>query len=277
MGDGERASAGQRVGGKEVEWDATAYHRISEPQFRWGLRVLDRLSLRGDEVVMDAGCGSGRLTAELCARLPRGRVIAVDQSQNMLEEARRHLAPRFGDRVTFRAADLQELAPEEQVDGIFSTATFHWVHDHARLFRHLHASIKPGGWIVAQCGGAENLERLHDRATELMRAPEYAPYYEGWADPWEFPSAEVTAERLRDAGFVDVETDLEPAPATFPDAEAFKIFVERVVLRHHLGRLPDAATKAAFLAPLVEEAGRDEPPYTLDYIRLNLHARRPAG
>lgn len=272
-GDKRQAGADPRAGGKE--WDAAAYHRISEPQFRWGLRVLERLSLRGDEVVMDAGCGSGRLTAELCERLPRGRVVAVDQSQNMIEQAQSHLAPRFGDRVSFRVADLQELAPEEQVDGIFSTATFHWVLDHARLFRHLFASLKPGGWLVAQCGGAGNLVRIHERAEALMHGPEYARHYQGWTDPWEFASAEVTAARLRDAGFVEIETDLEPAPATFPDAEAFRIFIERVVLRIHLGRLPDAVSKAAFLAKLVEQAAGDDPPYTLDYIRLNLRARRP--
>lgn len=271
MGEGE----GQ-AGPRHVEWDAAAYHRISDPQFRWGMRVLERLPLRGDEVVIDAGCGSGRLTAELCARLPEGRVIAVDRSQNMLEEARRALAQSpWRDRVRFRAADLQELPAEEPVDVVFSTATFHWVLDHPRLFVGLFAALRPGGRLHAQCGGAGNLARLHGRAEALMRSPAFAGYYEGWTDPWEFASAEVTAERLRDAGFVEVETDLEPAPTTFADAAAFRIFIERVVLRHHLARLPDAAVIAAFLDPLVEQAAQDEPAYTLDYIRLNLRARRP--
>src|SRR5829696_8801002 len=107
------------------EWDATTYHRVSNPQFGWGQRVLDRVPLRGDETVVDAGCGSGRLTAELLKRLPRGRVIAVDRSQNMLRAAGEYLRPLFGERVRFVRAGLQSLRLEESVDGIFSTATFH--------------------------------------------------------------------------------------------------------------------------------------------------------
>lgn len=259
---------------KSVEWDAAAYHRISNPQFAWGLAVLDRLSLRGDEVVMDAGCGSGRLTAELFARLPRGRILAVDRSENMVEEARSHLAPRFGERAAFRVADLQTLSVEDAVDVVFSTATFHWVLDHPRLFRHLFASLRPGGWLVAQCGGAGNIERFHDRAAALMRAPQFSRFFEGWTDPWEFASAEVTATRLREAGFTEVETDLMAAPTTFDDAAAFRLFTERVVLRNHLARLPEALA-AEFSATLTEQAALDTPPHTLEYIRLNMRARRP--
>ncbi len=63
------------------EWDAETYDAVSDPQFNWGMEVLDRLELRGDEAVLDAGCGSGRVTAELARRLPRGRLIAVDGSR----------------------------------------------------------------------------------------------------------------------------------------------------------------------------------------------------
>jgi trans-aconitate methyltransferase len=273
--DGEQTAGDRRAAG-EHEWDAAAYHRISDPQFQWGLRVLDRLALRGDEVVMDAGCGSGRLTAELCARLPRGRVIAVDRSSNMIEEARRHLAPRFGDRVVLRAADLQRLSAAEPVDVIFSTATFHWIPDHPLLFRHLFASLKPGGRLIAQCGGAGNLTRLRDRASTLMATPRFASFYNAWTHVWEYASADATRARLHEAGFVDIDADLEPAPTPFPDAASFRIFCERVVLRVHVSRLPDAASIQEFLAPIVAQAAADTPPFTLDYIRLNMQARRPA-
>src|SRR5437588_11509857 len=119
------------------EWDASSYHRISEPQFRWGQQVLGRLELTGGETVIDAGCGSGRLTAQLLERLPEGHVIALDASENMLREARAHLQPRFGDRVSFVHADLQSLGIDEGADAIVSTATFHWVLDHPRLFEGL--------------------------------------------------------------------------------------------------------------------------------------------
>jgi ubiquinone/menaquinone biosynthesis C-methylase UbiE len=274
-GDPAGGGAGAGVRTSDIEWDAATYHRVSDPQFGWGLRVLERLELRGDEVAIDAGCGSGRLTAELCARLPRGRVIAVDRSQNMLEEARARLEPRFGDRVSFRAADLHALVVPERVDLIFSTATLHWVLDHPRMLRHLFEALCPGGRLVAQCGGAGNIARLRARAHERMASPRLAPFFAGWAEPWEYPSAEVEAARLRDAGFVEVEAELEPAPTPFPDAGAFRIFLERVVLRLHVGRLPNPEAVADLLDPLVAQAAGDDPPYTLDYVRLNIRARRP--
>src|SRR3954470_14044618 len=125
-GSDDRSKGGR----PSTEWDAASSHRLSAPQFSWGSQVLDRLRLNGDETVMDAGCGTGRLTAGLLERLPRGRVVAVDLSQNMLEEARAHLVPRFGGQVEFIRADLAALPFDESFDGVFSTAAFHWVPDH---------------------------------------------------------------------------------------------------------------------------------------------------
>ena len=114
---------------------------------------MKRLKLRGDELLLDAGCGTGRLTAELLERLPKGRVIAADHSENMLRAASESLGPRFGDLETFVRADLQTLRIEEKVDGLLSTATFQWIKDYPQLYRHLYLAVKPGGWLVAQCGG----------------------------------------------------------------------------------------------------------------------------
>ena len=260
---------------RSAEWDADTYHRVADPQVAWGRRVLARLPLRGDETVLDAGCGTGRLTAELLALLPRGRVIAVDASAEMLRVARAHLAPRFGDRVAFLQADLQTLALPEPVDAIFSAATFHWVLDHPRLFRHLHDALLPGGRLVAQCGGGPNLARFLARVTALMADPAYAPAFAGWAGPWEFAGPDVTADRLRAAGFVEVATGLEPAPTVLPDAAAYRDFLGSVVLGAHLSRLPDQARRAAFLDTLTAAAAADDPPFALDYWRLNLAGRRP--
>ena len=105
------------------------------------MEVLDRLELSGDETAIDAGCGSGRVTAELLERLPEGRVIAVDGSAAMVAKAKE----RLGDRAAYLVADLAELELEEPVDLIFSTATFHWITDHERLFARLHAALRPGG------------------------------------------------------------------------------------------------------------------------------------
>lgn len=259
------------------EWEAEAYHRLSDSQFSWGLRVLEDLELNGDEVVLDAGCGTGRLTAELLKRLPRGRVIAVDRSENMLRAAARYLRPPFGERVRFVRADLQTLRLEETVDGVFSTATFHWVRDHSLLFRCLYEVLKPGGWLHAQCGGRGNLSRLLRRVSSLTAQEPLSRFFSGWPGPWEYADDVTTAERLRAAGYVDVRTSLEPATVRLPNAEAYRTFIASVVFHEHLARVPDDELRSRFTTTLTEQAASDDPPFELDYRRLNLRGERPAN
>jgi trans-aconitate 2-methyltransferase len=259
----------------ESEWNAAAYHRLSNPQLSWGEKVLARLPLNGDETVVDAGCGSGRLTALLLDRLPRGQVIAVDRSQNMLRQAADYLQPRYGDQVTFIAADLLDLELASPVDAIFSTATFHWVLDHQRLFHRLHGLLRPGGRLVAQCGGGPNIAAVRARGTAMMRSPDYAPYFVGWHGPWVYADAETTAQRLRAAGFVEIETSLEPAPTRLGSAAEYEEYLATIIFRTHLQRIPDADQRRAFVHAITELAARDDPPFVLDYWRLNLQGRRP--
>jgi trans-aconitate 2-methyltransferase len=257
------------------EWNAGTYHRVSAPQFTWGQAVLDRLPLRGDEVVLDVGCGTGRLTALVAERLPDGRVVGVDLSANMLRTAWQTLPRAARGRTAFVRADASALPIAGRADAIFSTATFHWVLDHPRLFRGLFRALRPGGRLAAQCGGGPNIQRLHDRAAALMRLPDYAPLFAAWQDPWEFADAATTAARLTAAGFVDVSTRIIAAPVVQPTREAFVEFVTSVILRHHLAYLPDEARRRAFVDALADQAAADPVPFELDYWRLDFDATRP--
>jgi trans-aconitate 2-methyltransferase len=257
------------------EWNATLYHQISSPQVSWGKKVLSRVSLRGDERLLDAGCGTGRLTRDLLGALPHGKVVALDVSQNMLEEARAYLEADFPGRVEFVRCDLLDLPFNQEFDGIFSTASFHWVLDHDRLFRNLYQALRPGGWLVAQCGGGKNIARLLARAQRLMESPAYASYFAGYESPWEYSDAATAALRLKNAGFEQIETSLEEAPTRFPTAAEFHQFVENVILRHHLQKIPDAAVRERFMTELTREFATEDPPFLIDYVRLNLKARRP--
>jgi len=258
----------------ERDWDGAAYHRVSEPQFRWGMAVLGRVHLRGDETVLDAGAGSGRLTAQLLERLPRGRVVAADRSASMLEEARAHLA-RYGDRVKVVERDLLELDAVEEFDVVFSNAVFHWVLDHDRLFAVIFRALKPGGRLIAQCGGAGNLRAIRELAAVVACSPSFARWFQGWTEPWIYADAETTAKRLARAGFTEIRTSTEPAPTPFADREAFIEFVERVVFRQHVARIPSRADQRRFLELVADLSQRATPPLTLDYVRLNMEARRP--
>ena len=215
------------------DWDAATYDRVADPQARWGGAVLERLPLVGDERVLDAGCGTGRVTELLLERLPRGRVVALDASPAMVEQARRRLARSDG-RVEFVVADLGRpltLPGGEPVDAVLSTATFHWVPDHDALFRNLAAVIRPGGRLVAQCGGAGNIASI--RAI-------LATIGDGWPGEAHYETPEATAERLAAAGFTAIETWLQPEPTRFDAGEPLETFLRTVILGGHVDRLsPD--------------------------------------
>ena len=227
-----------------ANWDAKTYDRVSNPQLEMAQPVLERLPLRGDETVLDAGCGSGRVTELLLERLPRGRVLAVDADAAMVAQARE----RLGKCVRVEQQDLLELTVDEPVDAVFSTATFHWIGDHETLFARLHDALRPGGRLVAQCGGHGNIAKVR-----AISGPGL----------WLYATAEETEARLRNAGFSEASAWLEPWPVVPPEP---RTFLATVCLR----TIPDAE-REEMVERVLAELG--DPP-TLDYVRLNVDARR---
>jgi trans-aconitate 2-methyltransferase len=243
------------------EWDGRSYDRISGPMETLGLAVLARLELAGDELVLDAGCGSGRITQALIDRLPRGKVIAVDASSSMVEAARE----RLGADADVRRLDLLELELDEPVDAIISTATFHWIADHDGLFRRLHKALRPGGRLVAQCGGEGNIDVLRGEAGAVLAHEPYAQHFVGWRAPWNYAAPLQTHERLLDAGFASADCWLEPAPT---QPEHPREFLSTIVLGPHVQQLPESL-RERFMDDVLEELGD---PVRVDYVRLNIDA-----
>jgi trans-aconitate 2-methyltransferase len=257
-----------------AEWDASTYHRVSAPQVRWGTALLGRVDLRGDEVAVDAGCGTGRLTEQLLARLPEGRVVGVDRSISMAAGAHDHLRAA-GDRFTAIQADLCYLPlTSASVDLVFSTATFHWIRDHQRLFDEVARVLRPGGRLVAQCGGSGNIERVHGWAREAMLLPAFAPVFTDWEDPWEFSGPEECARRLGAAGLRVEHTELHQEPTILEGEQEFAEFVRTVVLRPFLARVRSDALADEFVATVTSRAATADPPWSLDYVRLTMVAAK---
>lgn len=251
------------------DWDAARYHRVSDPQRAWGLRVLDRLAPAPGERILDIGCGTGRLTSEVSRRASGLLIVGLDRSATMLSEARRH----FGDHARFVHADAGALPFRERFDAVFSTATFHWVPDHDRLFAEIHRVLTPGGRLVSQAGGGQNLAGLRRRSEAIQREPEFVSHFVDWKEPWVYAGVDETESRLRTAGFVDIGVRLEPAPTSFADGDSYREFVACVCLRRQLDLLPPGKHDR-YLRPLLDLAAADDPPFTLDYWRLNIDARK---
>jgi trans-aconitate 2-methyltransferase len=255
---------GKAMNSSSREWDAETYDKVSDPQFNWGIEVLERLELRGDEDVVDAGCGSGRVTERLADRLPDGTVLAVDGSEAMISKARE----RLGDKASYLVTDLSELELSEPVDLVFSTATFHWILDHGRLFSRVRKALRPGGRLVAQCGGKGNVAKHAVAIAAAAADPEYAQHFGAASALWNFAGPEETEARLRNAGFGEVRCWLEPKPFQPPDPIAF---TSTVTLGPLLAQLPEEKRRP-FVEAVLAEA---EQPLVLDYIRLNIEATAP--
>jgi trans-aconitate 2-methyltransferase len=255
---------GEPTPGGTVDWDAASYDSLADPQEEWGREVLDRLELRGDETVLDAGCGSGRVTRLLVERLPEGKVVAVDGSPSMVDMVRDVLRPQ--DEALL--ANLTELELDEPVDAVFSNATFHWVLDHDRLFQRLHAALRSGGRLEAQCGGEGNVAEF-ERAIDARAGDErFAPYLRGTLRPWNFAGVGETEVRLERAGFVAVRLWLERKRFQPRDPRGY---LRASGLASHLDRLPEDLHEE-FVDAVTGSMPR---PLVLDYVRLNISAQRP--
>ncbi|HMJ01407.1 MAG TPA: methyltransferase domain-containing protein [Conexibacter sp.] len=243
------------------EWDAGAYETLNAPMTERGNDAVGRLTLEGDETVLDAGCGTGAVTATLLERLPRGQVIGLDGSAGMLEAARERFA---GDaRASFVQADLERALPlaRASVDAVVSTSTFHWVRDHDALFRHLAAALRPGGQLVVDCGGAGNIEAVLDVLDELGHREH----------PWTYAGVEETERRLRAAGFSELDVRLVPRVSHHEPGELER-FLTSVVLRTFVAELGDEAG-----ARLVHEVAARLPDGELRWVRLEVVARLSAA
>ncbi len=256
------------------EWDAGTYDRVSGPQFAWGNEVIDDLELDGTETVLDAGCGSGRVSELVLGRLnpgAGGRLICVDGSAAMVEEARKRLGPE----VKVIHSDLLELDVEGlggPVDALVSTATFHWILDHDALFANALEWLRPGGRVRAQCGGEGNVARFYSIAYEVAERKPYAEHVGALPESRYFASAEATAARLERLGFERVECWLQPRDT---QPEEPREFIRTVCLGPHVDALPGELREPFVDDVFAEWSARDGGEPVLDYVRLNIRAWRP--
>lgn len=251
------------------EWDAGTYDRVSGPQLEWGREVVASIPLTGTERVLDAGCGSGRVSALLAERLDGdrgGELVCVDGSAAMLREAGKRLGPG----VELIHSDLLTLELDEPVDVVLSTATFHWITDHDALFRRARSWLRPGGLLRAQCGGEGNIAGFVALVDEVAAREPFAPHLADMGVTRYFAGAEETRERLERAGFEHVATRLEPRDV---QPEPAIDFLRAVCLGPHLDALPGDLREPFAMA--VDERFRRDP--VLRYVRLEITARRPVA
>ncbi len=268
---------GEGVKGESVTntfWDADVYTRIGKPMRRWAQQVIDDLALRGDETVLDAGCGSGAVTLDLVERLPEGRIYAVDASEEMIEALRRALEEQRIARVHPLRASLTDFTLPEPVDVVFSNAVFHWIPDDDALFGCLYRATKPGGRLRAQCGGYGNNAHVLEAVAAVRENPRFEPHLRGFIDTKKYRTPEEASAALERAGWRDVRANLWAQPVPFDNTDEAALYVKTILLRDHVARLPTDDRDAYAHAVVDETVRRWGSPYVADYVRLDLWAAR---
>ncbi|HXH78841.1 class I SAM-dependent methyltransferase [Nocardioides sp.] len=239
------------------EWDAATYDSLPLPHVAWGAGVLDRMRLAGHERVLDAGCGTGRDGVALLSRWPEARLVGVDGSARMIEEAR----AKLGDDVELHVADLTSPLPlTEPVDAVMSVAAFHWIEDHDLLFTHLAAVMRPGARLTSDCGGQGQLAILGAALEEVTGEGKYGVSYRG---------VEETRASLTGAGFDVEDVRLRPDPLRIDDPEVLDTYLAVVCLGSHLVDLP-LEEQRDFVRRV--RTAMTEP--VIDYVRLEIEAVR---
>jgi trans-aconitate 2-methyltransferase len=242
---------------------------------RWAQQVIEDLALRGDETVLDAGCGAGSVTFDLLEKLPRGKVYAVDASEEMVASLKRTIDERDETRVTPMVASLTDFTLPEQVDAVFSNAVFHWIPDDDALFGCLFRATKPGGRLRAQCGGYGNNRNVLEAVAAIRRDRRYDEHLGDFRDSKKYRTPDEAKASLERAGWRDVKASLFQAPIPFEDRDAAALYIKTILLRDHVARLPQDLQDPYCRAVVDETIARHGAPYVADYVRLDLWASRP--
>jgi trans-aconitate methyltransferase len=268
-------------------WDAENYHRVSTVQESWATELLEKRRMGEYEVVMDAGCGTGRATATIANAVKKGRVYAVDIDDNMIAKAKENL--RDFSNIAFIKSDMSEVSLPEPIDLIFSNAAIHWVLDHKKLFSNFWELLKPKGELLIQCGGKGNLGMVHTILEKLRKGNTFKHYFADWRNPWNFASPEDIKKTLNDTGFKDAQAQLKKKTAKFENYQEFTLFMRTVVMKPYLAHIPadnnnnnnNNEIRDSFMVEFMNELKKNQSTrkkadidLELHYVRLDITGRK---
>ena len=283
-------------------WDARTYDQVSYlVQYRWGQQVLEWRKWHGNEIVMDAGCGSGLLTKQLAKKVPRGKVYAVDIDSNMIKQARNNL--ELFDNVEIVQSSFTDIRLPRKLDVIFSNSAFHWVQDHRKAFQIFWELLKPmntnnkdtissnsnsnsnarSSQLLIQCGGYGNLQQIITFLERIAHLDQFKAYFTDWKQSWHFARPDDTNKLLEEIGYVNTKVSSNSDFVIFPDRHMYSKFVKTVVMKTYLERLSpendDSKLKPVFLELFLDEvkkhSNKSKKHWFLDFVRLNIVANRP--
>jgi len=259
-------------------WDAEDYRRFSSQQKKWGRELMDKLRLRGDEDILDLGCGDGMLAAELAERVPRGSVLGVDISPEMIRNARLTYPPHRYPNLSWEVADASRLPFKERFDVVFSNAVLHWIRDQSAVLVGISRALRPGGVMLAQMGGCGNAAEVACVLVSLMASEKWSSYFHNMDIPYLFHAPEDYVPLLEEAGLDPVRVELIHKDMVHEGKEGMAGWI-RTTWLPFTQRVPQRL-REDFITELVDGYLRDFPPdenglVHVNAVRLEVEARKP--
>ena len=255
------------------EFDGAKYAKASNHQKEWGSRLIADLELTGNESVLDLGCGDGVLTEQLARQVPAGRLLGIDASEGMLEQARQ----RERENLAFALMDINEIDFEAEFDLVFSNSTLNWIKDHRRLMANVLRALKPGGRARFNYAGDGNCSRFFKVIREVMAREEFAAYFAKFKWPWYMPPIDEYRTLVESSGLRDVRVWEENADRHFPDKEAMIRWVDQPSLVPFLAHVPlhdKGAFREFVVRRMIEETRQDDGRCFETFRRINVSATK---
>ena len=205
------------------EFDGKKYEKASAHQKEWGLSIIAELCLRGDERVLDLGCGDGTLTRQLADLLPHGEVVGIDASKGMIGVAQE----KERENLSFILKDISCLDYVEEFDLIFSNAALHWIKDHNLLLRNVRRALRDGGVIRFNFAGDGNCSSFFKVVREVILKDRFRRYFQEFEWPWHMPSVTEYELTVEQSGFTKAKVWGENADRYFQNKDTMLNWVDQ--------------------------------------------------
>src|SRR5882672_11400977 len=251
-----------------MKWNAADYAANSTVQQTWGRELIAQLNLRGDEHVLDVGCGDGKVTAEIARALPRGSITGADASPQMIEFAKKTFPAGKFPNLRFRVMDARKINFERQFDLVFSNAVLHWVDDHQQILRGAAAVLKPGGRLVVSCGGKGNAQDVFVALRPEVRMKHWREFFREMPTPYFFYAPGDYEKWLPKFGFKIQSLKLAPKDATYNGSSGFTAWL-RTTWIPYVQRVPENL-REEFIAAVAERYVAKHPPDKAGQVHVRM-------
>lgn len=255
------------------EFDGRKYEKASAHQKEWGLKIISELGLRGNEHVLDLGCGDGSLTAEIAGKLPEGKVVGIDASKGMIDAA----IPKAAGNLTFILMDINDLAYIDEFDIIYSNAALHWVKDHKRLLENVYRALHAGGRIRFNFAGDGNCSFFFKVIREAMALDDFGKYFSGFEWPWYMPCIDDYYKLIKNSGFSRSRVREENADRYFPDEDAMIRWIDQpslVPFLAHVSENKKDAFREFVIRRMTQETKQEDGRCFETFRRINVTATK---